>query len=166
MSYANINRVVLVGRLTTDPELRAMPGGRSVCALRIACNGIRRDAEGAYEQRPNYFDVRTYGAQAENVHRYLRKGARVAIDGRLEWREWETPEQQRRQTVRVVAEAIQFLDPREDSGGEEHGLDEGRGGPGLDGEGHGEGAEEAEGSDGFERELVGVGAGMESDLDF
>lgn len=110
MSYSSINRVVLVGRLTRDPELRALPSGRSVCGLRIACSGYRRDADGAFVERPNYFDVSVFGAPAENVERYTRKGTRVAVDGRLEWREWEVEDQQRRQAVSIVADSVQFLD--------------------------------------------------------
>jgi single-strand DNA-binding protein len=110
MPYADINRVVLVGRLTHDPELRELPSGQSVSNLRIACNGTRRDEEGEYHERPHYFDVATFAGQAETVCRYLRKGRRIAIDGRLEWREWETTEQQRRQAVSIVAESIEFLD--------------------------------------------------------
>lgn len=110
MSYSNINRVVLVGRLTRDPETRATPSGRTVCSLRVACNGVRKDADGAYSQRPNFFDVSVFGAPAENVERYTRKGSRVAIDGRLEWREWENDEQERRQAVSIVADSVEFLD--------------------------------------------------------
>ena len=109
MSSFAIYRVVLVGRLTRDPELRTLPSGTSVCALRIACNGWRKDAE-TYVERPNYFDVNVYGAPAENVGAYMRRGSRVAVDGRLEWREWETSDQQRRQAVSVVADTVQFLD--------------------------------------------------------
>jgi single-strand DNA-binding protein len=110
MPSFQINRVVLIGRLTRDPELRALPSGASVCGLRIACNSSRREADGSYTERPNYFDVSVYGAPAENVERYTRRGSRVAIDGRLEWREWETAEQQKRQAVSVVADTVQFLD--------------------------------------------------------
>ncbi|HEY4429085.1 MAG TPA: single-stranded DNA-binding protein [Solirubrobacteraceae bacterium] len=110
MSYFNINRVVLIGRLTRDPDLRAMASGGSVCAMRIACNGSRRDADGEYQERPNFFDVSVYGAAGENVATYMRKGSRVAVDGRLEWREWETTDQQKRQAVSVVADTVQFLD--------------------------------------------------------
>jgi single-strand DNA-binding protein len=109
MPYSSINRVVLVGRLTRDPELRALPSGTSVCSLRIACNSSRRDAEGDYQERPNFFDVSVYRSSAENVSRYLRKGSRVAVDGRLEWREWETADQ-KRQAVSIVADTVQFLD--------------------------------------------------------
>ena len=66
-----------------------------MCSLRIACNSSRRDADGELIERPNFFDVSVYGASAESVSHYMRSGSRVAIDGRLEWREWETAEQQR-----------------------------------------------------------------------
>ena len=109
MSYSDTNRVILVGRLTRDPELRALASGQSVCGLRLASNGLRKEGD-AYEERPNYFDISVFGAQGENVDRYLRKGSRVVIDGRLEWSEWETSDQQKRQAVSIVAFAVQFLD--------------------------------------------------------
>jgi single-strand DNA-binding protein len=113
MSYRNLNRVVLIGRLTRDPELRALPSGSQVCSLRIACNGSRRESDGTYSERPNFFDVNVYGVSADAVSRYTRTGSRVAVDGRLEWREWENSEQQRREAVSIVAEAVQFLDAAE-----------------------------------------------------
>ena len=121
MPYFNLNRVVLIGRLTRDPELRALPSGSSVCSLRIACNASRRDGD-SYTERPNYFDVSVYGPAAENVSTYTRRGSRVGIDGRLEWREWETDDQQKRQAVSIVADTVQFLDsPREErSNGDDH----------------------------------------------
>jgi single-strand DNA-binding protein len=146
MSYSDINHVVLVGRLTHDPELRELSSGRSVSNLRIACNGVRRDAEGEYHERPHFFDVATFGGQAETVCRYLRKGSRVGIDGRLEWREWETAEEERRQAVSIAAELVQFLDraPGEQDGSESDGDSGER-----------------------EEELVGVGSGeREVDLVF
>jgi single-strand DNA-binding protein len=119
MSQTSINRVTLVGHLTADPELHALPSGDNVCQMRLACNGRRRNTEGGYEARPNYFSVRVFGPQSENVHRYLRKGRAVAVDGRLEWREWETPDQHRRQTVGIVANEVQFLSSApQRSGGE------------------------------------------------
>jgi single-strand DNA-binding protein len=114
MPYHSINRVVLVGRLTRDPELRATPSGTSVCSLRIACNAYRREADGSYAERPNFFDVSVFGAAAENVDRYTQRGKRVAIDGRLDWREWETAEGQRRQAVGIVADNVEFLDSGRD----------------------------------------------------
>ena len=73
-----------------DPELRSLPSGTSVCKLRIACNTRRKNGStGEWEDKPNYFNVTVWGAQGENAARYLAKGRPVAIDGRLEWREWE-----------------------------------------------------------------------------
>src|SRR5438105_11467782 len=119
VSYFNINRVVLVGRLTREPELRALPSGTSVCSLRIACNTSRRDAEGELREKPNFFDVDVYGAAAESVSNYMHRGSRVGVDGRLEWREWETADQQKRQAVSIVADTVQFLDTKgEGPGGE------------------------------------------------
>jgi single-strand DNA-binding protein len=142
MSYFSINRVVLVGRLTRDPELRALPSGTSVCSLRIACNASRRDGDGEFVERPNFFDVSVFGTPGESVGQYMRRGSRVAIDGRLEWREWETAEQERRQAVSVVADRVQFLDTP------------------------GERAQDGDGeADESERELLTVGAG-EDDLVF
>jgi single-strand DNA-binding protein len=110
MSSFSINRVTLVGRLTRDPEMRPLASGSSVCGLRIACNSVRRDADGEFQEKPNYFDVDVFGPPAENVNRYTCKGSRVAIDGRLQWREWETAEEQKRQAVSVVADTVLFLD--------------------------------------------------------
>ena len=90
MAATNINRVVLTGNLTRDPELRSTASGMSVCSLRIASNTRRKNqSTGEWEDKPNYFDVTVWGAQGENCARYLSKGRPVAIDGRLEWREWE-----------------------------------------------------------------------------
>ncbi|MGA9858445.1 MAG: single-stranded DNA-binding protein [Solirubrobacteraceae bacterium] len=116
MAGGNINRVVLTGNLTRDPELRALAGGNSVCSLRLACNGRRKNNDtNQWEDQPNYFDITVWGAQGENCHRYLSKGRPVAIDGRLQWREFTDREGNKRQAVDIVAESVQFLGGREDS---------------------------------------------------
>src|SRR5690242_9354029 len=109
MAASNINRVVLTGNLTSDPELRSLPSGTPVCKLRIAVNTRRKDASGEWVDKANYFDVTVWGAQGENCARYLSKGRPVAIDGRLEWREFDTRDGQKRQAVEIVAEHVQFL---------------------------------------------------------
>jgi single-strand DNA-binding protein len=145
MSLFSINRVVLVGRLTRDPELRSLPSGVSVCALRVACSSSRKDAEGEYQEYPNFFDVDVYGGSADSVARYMHKGSRIAVDGRLQWREWEGPAQERRQAVSIVADTVQFLDSRgeRESEGDRDGFDD-------------PGAEEG-------GELAGVAAGTGTD---
>src|SRR5438128_4252402 len=113
MAATNINRVVLTGNLTRDPELRSTPSGTSVCSLRVACNTRRKDASGEWVDKPNYFDVTVWGAQGENCATYLAKGRPCAVQGRLEWREWETKDGGKRQAVEIVAESVQFLGSRD-----------------------------------------------------
>ena len=119
MAATNINRVVLTGNLTADPELRHLPSGMSVCKLRVACNTRRKGAGGEWEDKPNYFDVTVWGAQGENAAQYLSKGRPVAVDGRLEWREWTDKEGHPRQSIDIIADSVQFLGSRE--GGENGG---------------------------------------------
>jgi single-strand DNA-binding protein len=109
---AAINRVVLVGNLTKDPELRHTPSGTAVCNLRLAVNTRRKDETGQWVDKPNYFDITVWGNQGERCAQYLSKGRPVGVDGRLEWREWETPEGNKRQAVEVVADTVQFLGSR------------------------------------------------------
>ena len=118
MAATNINRVVLTGNLTRDPELRSTGSGMSVCSLRVACNTRRKDqSTGDWVDKPNYFDVTVWGAQGENCARFLSKGRPVAIDGRLEWREWQDKEGNTRQAIDIIADAVQFLGSRDDVGG-------------------------------------------------
>ena len=115
MAASNINRVIITGNLTSNPELRNLSSGASVCKLRVACNTRRKDASGDWVDKPNYFDVTVWGAQGENCAQYLSKGRPVAVDGRLEWREWETPDGAKRQSVEIVADSVQFLGGRDDN---------------------------------------------------
>ena len=119
MAATNINRVVLTGNLTRDPELRSTASGMSVCSLRVACNTRRKNnSTGDWEDKPNYFDVTVWGAQGENCARFLAKGRPVAIDGRLEWREWEERETgNKRQAIDIIADSVQFLGGRDDAQG-------------------------------------------------
>ena len=113
MAATNINRVVITGNLTRDPELRSTSGGTSVCSLRIAVNSRRKDDSGNWTDKPNYFDVTVWGAQGENCAQYLAKGRPVAVDGRLNWREWEDKDGNKRQTVDIIADSVQFLGSRD-----------------------------------------------------
>ncbi|MGH2971345.1 MAG: single-stranded DNA-binding protein [Gaiellaceae bacterium] len=113
---ANINRVVLVGNLTKDPELRHTGGGTPVCSLRIAVNTRRKDETGQWADKPNYFSISVFGNQAESCAQYLSKGRPVAVDGRLEWREWEAKDGSgKRESVEIVADSVQFLGSRGDA---------------------------------------------------
>ena len=122
---ATINRVVLVGNLTRDPELRSTPNGSSLCRLRVACNTTWRNKDtGEIDERPNYFDVTVFGASGEACARFLTKGRPVAVDGRLEWHEWTTTEGENRQAVGILADSVQFLAARQRGEGEEAELAE------------------------------------------
>jgi single-strand DNA-binding protein len=115
VAATNINRVVITGNLTRDPELRSTPNGMSVCKLGIACNTRRKDgSSGEWVDKPNYFNVTVWGAQGENAARYLAKGRPVAIDGRLEWHEWDAQDGTKRSAVDIIADSVQFLGSRED----------------------------------------------------
>jgi single-strand DNA-binding protein len=118
VASTNLNRVVITGNLTRDPELRSLPSGTSVCKLRVAVNSRRKDAaSGEWVDKPNYFDVTVWGAQGENCATYLSKGRPVAVDGRLEWREWEAQDGTgKRQAVEIIADSVQFLGSRDDQG--------------------------------------------------
>jgi single-strand DNA-binding protein len=119
VAASNINIVVITGNLTRDPELRSTGGGTSVCELRVAVNSRRKNGQtGEWEDKPNYFDVTVWGAQGENCANYLSKGRPVAVEGRLDWREWEAKDGSgKRQAVSIVASSVQFLGSRDGSGG-------------------------------------------------
>ena len=121
MAASNINVVVITGNLTRDPELRSTPSGTSVCKLRVAVNSRRKDQSGQWVDKPNYFDVTVWGAQGENCANYLSKGRPVAVEGRLDWREWEDKEGGKRQSVEIIANSVQFLGSR-DGGGNGNGF--------------------------------------------
>ena len=117
MAATNINRVIITGNLTKDPELRSLQSGTAVCKLRVAVNSRRKDQSGEWVDKPNYFSVTVWGAQGDNCARYLSKGRPVAIDGRLEWREWDAQDGTKRQAVEIIADSVQFLGGRQDAEG-------------------------------------------------
>lgn len=110
----DINRVTLVGRLTRDPELRHLPSGTSVLQLGLAVNGRQKDDAGNWTDKPNFFDVKVFGNQAEMLSQHLAKGRRIGVDGRLDWSSWEAADGTKRSKVEVVAQSVQFLDSRGD----------------------------------------------------
>jgi single-strand DNA-binding protein len=111
----NINRVVMTGNLTRDPELRSTGSGLSVCKLGVACNTRRKNGAGEWEEKPNFFRVTVFGPQGENCAQYLKKGRPVAIDGRLEWSQYER-DGQTRESIDIIADTVQFLGGRDDTG--------------------------------------------------
>ena len=120
MAASNVNVVVITGNLTRDPDLRHTGGGTPVCELRVAVNSRRKEGQ-EWVDKPNYFDVTVWGAQGENCATYLGKGRPVAVEGRLDWREWEAKDGGKRQAVSIVANSVQFLGSRDGSGGQNGG---------------------------------------------
>ena len=157
MAASNVNVVVITGNLTRDPELRSTPGGMSICGMRVAVNTRRRSQEGNWEDKPNYFDVTVFGAQGDNCAQYLRKGRPVAIEGRLDWREWETKEGQKRQSVSIIANSVQFLGSRDGDGG---------GGGGGNGNSFSPQSDVPADTSDFQESGVGAGGGGEDDIPF
>jgi single-strand DNA-binding protein len=154
VAASNINVVVVTGNLTRDPELRSTPGGTSVCSLRIAVNTRRKGQDGNWEDKPNYFDVTVWGAQGENCANYLSKGRPVAVEGRLEWREWEAKEGGKRQSVEIIANSVQFLGSRDGSAG------------GASASANGLQAQSDVPADTSDFEQAGVGADKDDDIPF
>ena len=113
----DINTVVLVGRLTRDPELKTLPSGTQVLEMGLAVNGRRQDETGNWVDKPNFFDVKVFGNQAEMLSRNLVKGRRIGVDGRLDWSSWDAQDGTKRSKVEVIAQSIQFLDSKFDGEG-------------------------------------------------
>lgn len=102
-----MNRTVISGNLTRDPSLKSLPSGTQVCDLRVAVNGrIKKGDE--WVDKPNFFNVTVFGKQGENVAQYLSKGSGIAVDGRLDWREWDKDDQHF-EAVQIIADNVQFL---------------------------------------------------------
>jgi single-strand DNA-binding protein len=110
---ASVNKVILVGNLGRDPELRYTAGGQPVASFSVATNERWNDREGKPQERTEWHRIVVWGKQAENCANHLHKGRTVYIEGRLQTREWEDREGRKRQTTEIVAQTVQFLDRRE-----------------------------------------------------
>ena len=104
---ADINHVVLVGRLTRDAELKSIASGQAVCKFSIAVNRRRKNGD-QWEDEPNFFDIVVWGRQGESLHQYLVKGKMVAVDGELKQDRWQQ-DGQNRSKVEIVANYLQLL---------------------------------------------------------
>ena len=108
-----INRVTISGNLTRDPELRVTAGGMQVLSLGVAVNDRRKNPQtGEWEDVPNFVDCTMFGARAEAVSRYLSKGTKVAIEGKLRYSSWER-DGQRRSKLEVIVDEIEFMSRRD-----------------------------------------------------
>ena len=108
----SINRVIISGNLTRDPELRSTAGGMSILGFGVAVNDRRRNAQtGEWEDYPNYIDCTMFGARAESLSRILTKGMKVSIEGKLRWSQWEK-DGQKRSKIEVIVDELEFMSSR------------------------------------------------------
>lgn len=113
----SINRVMITGNLTKDPELKSLPSGSSVLEMRLAVNDRRKNQQsGEWEDYANYVDVILFGQRGESLTRFLSKGSKIAVDGKLRFREWEK-DGQKRSKLEVVADDVDFMSGRGEGGG-------------------------------------------------
>jgi single-strand DNA-binding protein len=106
----SLNRVLIAGRLTRDPELRYTPSGTAVCNLRLASSRRYKDKSGEWQDDATFVGVVTWSRTAENCGEYLKKGSAVLVEGRLQSRSWETEDGQKRSVVEINALRVEFLD--------------------------------------------------------
>ena len=117
----SINRVCISGNLTRDPEIRSTAGGTSVMGFGVAVNERRKNAQtGEWEDYPNFVDCTMFGKRAEALERYLSKGSKVAIEGKLRWSQWES-DGGKRSKLEVVVDEIELMSRRDDEGGRSYG---------------------------------------------
>ncbi|MDR2673072.1 MAG: single-stranded DNA-binding protein [Coriobacteriales bacterium] len=114
----SINKAIITGNLTRDPELSATPSGMPVLSLGVAVNDRRKNSStGEWEDYANYIDCTMFGSRAESVARYLSKGSKVGVEGKLRWHQWESKDGQKRSKVDIIIDDIEFLSPRSGSAG-------------------------------------------------
>jgi single-strand DNA-binding protein len=111
---ASVNKVILVGNLTRDPEIRFMPNGEAVCNFSIATSDTWKDKAGAKQERTEYHNIVMYRKLAEIAGEYLKKGSSAYIEGRLQTRKWQTKEGQDRYTTEIISDQMQMLGKRPD----------------------------------------------------
>lgn len=104
----SINVVFVSGNLTRDPQLRHTNGGTAILSFGVAVNDRMKDRDGSWVDRPNFVDVTVFGARAEALSRYLSKGTKVALSGKLRYSSWER-DGQKRSKLEVIAEEIEFM---------------------------------------------------------
>jgi single-strand DNA-binding protein len=120
MAGVSLNKILLVGNLTKDPELRYLPNGTPKAELRLATSRTYT-TNGERREDTCYVDVIAWSRTAENVNQYLKKGSKIFVEGRLDYQEWEGQDGSKRSKHQVVADRVQFMDTRNGGGGEDGG---------------------------------------------
>ncbi len=118
---ANFNKVMLMGNLTRDPELRYTPSGTPVCEFGLATNRTYTTRDGEQREEPCFVDITMWGRRGVVISEYFTKGDPIFVEGRLQYDSWETPDGSRRSKLRVVAENFEFLGSTSGGGGASRG---------------------------------------------
>jgi len=111
---ASLNKVLLIGNLTRDPDVRMMSNGRPVCNFGLALNRSYKDGEGNRKEETTFVEVESFGPRAEAVGRFFTKGRSIFIEGRLKLDQWESKEGEKRSALRVVLDSFEFVDSKQD----------------------------------------------------
>lgn len=114
-----LNKALVIGNLTRDPELKALPSGISVTTFSLATNRVWNNKEGQKQESTDYHNIVVFGRQAETAAQYLKKGSMVLVEGRMQTRSWDTQEGQKRYRTEIVADRVQF-GPRTGSSTQAH----------------------------------------------
>ena len=111
---ASLNKVLLIGNLTRDPDVRMMSNGRPVCNFGLALNRNYKDSEGNRKEEVTFVDVECFGPRAEAVAKFFTKGRSIFVEGRLKLDQWESKEGEKRSAIRVVLDNFEFVDSKQD----------------------------------------------------
>jgi single-strand DNA-binding protein len=117
-----LNKVFIIGNLTRDPELKALPSGINVCSFSIATNRVYKDKNGVKQENTDFHNIVVFGRQADTTAAYLKKGSMAYVEGRLTTRSWDGPDGKKNYRTEVIADTIQF-GPRAGQGGGNYGGD-------------------------------------------
>ena len=104
-----LNKVILIGNLTRDPDLKAIPSGNKVCTFSMATNRTYKDAQGVRQEKTDYHNIVVWGKTAENVATYMKKGSQILVEGRLETRSWDdATTNTKKYRTEIIADTVQF----------------------------------------------------------
>ncbi len=103
-----LNKAIIIGNITRDPEIKALPSGMTVCSFSVATNRTWKDKDGSKKEAVEFHNIQVFGRTAENVAKFMRKGSQIMIEGRIQTRSWETKEKTKAYRTEIVAENVQF----------------------------------------------------------
>ena len=121
-----LNKAIIIGNLTRDPEQRALPSGASVTNFSVATSRVWKDKNGQKQEDTQFHNVVVFGVQADNVAQYLRKGSSVLVEGRMQTRRWDDQDGNKKYRTEIIADRVQFGPKRDSQSGPDAGSSEGK----------------------------------------